>query len=79
MLVIMPFPFCGHDRLDNRALLCGPCNRENRDSQTLIQLRRRVMGAEPARNHRIVIAVARRSFLSRLDQDCDANPKVDFR
>ena len=34
----------GSDHLDNRSLLCGPCNREKSDTQTLIQLRRRVYG-----------------------------------
>ena len=50
----------GHDHLDNRALLCGPCNREKSDRQTLIQLRRSTMGARRARNHRINLESAGR-------------------
>ena len=43
----------GHDHLDNRALLCGPCNKDKSDKTTLIQLRRMTMGNAGARKHRI--------------------------
>ena len=59
----------GHDHLDNRALLCGPCNREKSDRQTLIQLRRSTMGARRARNHRINLESAGRWCRARLDQE----------
>ena len=43
----------GHNHLDNRALLCGPCNRDKSDRTTLIELRRKTMGARNAKNHPI--------------------------
>ncbi|MYA93320.1 MAG: hypothetical protein F4Y30_07890 [Chloroflexi bacterium] len=44
----------GHNHLDNRALLCSPCNRDKSDRTTLIELRRKTMGgAKNARKHPI--------------------------
>lgn len=41
----------GSNRLPNRALLCGPCNRKKSDRITLVALREAVMGKKAAKNH----------------------------
>ena len=69
----------GHGHLDYRSLLCGPCNREKSDAQTLIQLRRSVMGAKRVRNLRIGIVAARRWCRTRFDQEHEANPATNLR
>ena len=66
----------GHDHLDNRALLCGPCNREKSDRQTLIQLRRSTMGVSRARNHRINLENASAWCRARLAQEHVARAKT---
>lgn len=66
----------GHDHLDNRALLCGPCNREKGDSQTLVSLRRSTMGNRRARSHRIDLVSASAWCRTRLAQERDANTQV---
>ena len=59
----------GHDHLDNRALLCGPCNKDKSDRTTLIELRRRTIGAKNARMHRIDLREASAWCRERLMQE----------
>ena len=47
---ITPKTSGGSDHLDNRALLCGPCNRDKSDTATLAKLRRDVLGSRKAAN-----------------------------
>lgn len=47
----------GSDHLDNRALLCSPCNKDKRNDWTLIKLRKESMGRE-WRKHPIDLQVA---------------------
>ena len=50
----------GSNHLDNRALLCGPCNRDKSDTMTLSALRRAVLGSRKAANkHPIDLSIAR--------------------
>ena len=59
----------GHDHLDNRALLCSPCNNDKSDRATLIQLRRQTMGRRNARMHRIDLREASTWCRERLMQE----------
>ncbi len=60
----------GHNHLDNRALLCSPCNRDKSDRMTLIELRRKTMGgARNARKHRIDLREASMWCRDRLMQE----------
>ena len=61
----------GSDHLDNRALLCGPCNKDKRDQLTLVALRRKTMGKD-ARNHPIDLRSAREWCRQRLNQEVSA-------
>ena len=69
----------GHDHLDNRALLCGPCNREKSDSQTVIQLRRSNIGAKAAKDHPIKLKPARQWCRARLRREYESIPKLGLR
>ena len=66
----------GHDHLDNRALLCGPCNKDKSDRTTLIQLRRHTMGAKAARKHRIDLRQAGHWCRERLMQEMRKSPQL---
>ncbi|MCY4246554.1 MAG: DNA methyltransferase [Chloroflexi bacterium] len=60
----------GHNHLDNRALLCSPCNRDKGDRTTLIELRRKTMGgARNARKHPIDLKQASNWCRERLMQE----------
>ncbi len=65
----------GHDDLDNRALLCGPCNRAKGDRRTLVALRRETMG-RAARRHPIDLRVAREWCHNRLREELLRNPEL---
>ncbi|MCY4473811.1 MAG: DNA methyltransferase [Chloroflexi bacterium] len=65
----------GHDHLDNRALLCGPCNKDKSDRTTLIQLRRQTMGTKNARQHRIDLREAGAWCRERLMQEIRSSPQ----
>ena len=59
----------GSDHLDNRVLLCGPCNKDKRDKLTLIELRRTTLGRKNAKNHPIDLRSARAWCRQRLEQE----------
>ena len=66
----------GHDHLDNRALLCGPCNKDKSDRTTLIQLRRQTLGSKTARMHRIDLREAGTWCRERLMQEIRKSPEL---
>ena len=66
----------GHDDLDNRALLCSPCNREKSDRQTLSALRNKTMGRSKARKHPIDLKQASTWCRNRLMDEIKANPQL---
>ena len=59
----------GSDHLDNRALLCGPCNKDKSDDLALPGLRRRTLGSKKAKEHPIDLAVAGQWCRQRLQQE----------
>ena len=65
----------GHDELDNRALLCGPCNRSKSDKKTLSSLRQTTMRAA-AKDHPIDLAVASGWCRDRLMEEIRNNPQL---
>ncbi|MYA59608.1 MAG: HNH endonuclease [Chloroflexi bacterium] len=65
----------GHDDLDNKALLCGPCNRAKGGRRTLIALRREAMGRSE-RRHSINLRVAGEWCRERLREERVRNPEL---
>ena len=65
----------GHDELDNRALLCGPCNRAKSDTKTLISLRKLTMKSA-AKDHPIDLAHASGWCRDRLMEEIRNNPQL---
>ena len=61
----------GSDHLDNRALLCGPCNGPGGKGEdlSLVGLRKKVLGVKAARTHRIDLKEASEWCRQRLQQE----------